>query len=243
MKRDTAIRHAMSIGEHLRGLGGIISTPGCFHEALKIDRLWVFGSTAKGAANPSDLDLLVQFRTIRTRELEKDRKPGRTLKRIFGGGYRFKWDWNRRDYMVMEAYEDGLRSIIGGRRMIRFHDHKVDGSLAWPRVMLYPLDESSLLVDPTMGMKISSHGAFTFGQTWLSPKGVPMVVVGYQVDHGVCNRGHRVAILQQMRPHKPLRHLLPCVAVEGWRLLSAEEDRQLRLSASALARSRGVTRL
>lgn len=64
-----------------------------------------------------------------------------------------------------------------------------------------------------------------------------MVVVGYQGAHGACNRSDRVAILQQLRPHMPLRHLLPWEAVQGWRLLSAEEDRQLRLSATDLSRS------
>lgn len=64
MKRETALRYAREIANRVHGVGGLIATPQCNREAVRISRMWVFGSTAKGSAAPNDLDLLIELREV-----------------------------------------------------------------------------------------------------------------------------------------------------------------------------------
>lgn len=228
MKRTTAIRHAKEISANLRGLGGIIATPGCEHEAYKVDRLWVFGSTSKGAANPTDLDLLIQGREIGHRGAIRDTHRsyfinGRFRRKLSGG----------RQY-VPRSIDEAFMAIVGRRRMVRIHEIDYDGRIAWSRVMLYPRDETALLVDPALGLKHAAGKAFTFGQTWRSPKGLDWVVSGYEIPEADNPGVERMALLtasengnrddwwrtgsRQKARDMPETIKRPCTAVRGWTL-------------------------
>lgn len=142
MKRSTAIASAKAIGAYLRGLGGCISTPYCMHNYVRVYRVWVFGSTAKGKSQPNDLDLLISCECI-GRDLDRPpRRRGSSNKS--NGYYRYKKDSSGRLW-IMDSLEEAKRSIRGNRRMIRIHEDDIDGELAWPRVMIYPRDDTHLL--------------------------------------------------------------------------------------------------
>jgi predicted nucleotidyltransferase len=59
MKRDRALRYAREIAARLHQINGIFPTPNCNRDYVAVKNVWVFGSTAKGAAAPNDLDLLI----------------------------------------------------------------------------------------------------------------------------------------------------------------------------------------
>lgn len=59
MRRSLAIGYAKEIHRRLVEVGGRIPTPRGDREYVKIKRVWVFGSTAKGKANPNDLDIMI----------------------------------------------------------------------------------------------------------------------------------------------------------------------------------------
>ena len=61
MKRATALRYAREIARRLHEVNGLLATPVCKHEAVRVRRVWVFGSTAKGAENPNDLDVMIEL--------------------------------------------------------------------------------------------------------------------------------------------------------------------------------------
>lgn len=60
MKRATALRYAAEIARRVHSVNGLLATPNCSREAMRIRRVWVFGSTVKGAESPNDLDVLIE---------------------------------------------------------------------------------------------------------------------------------------------------------------------------------------
>lgn len=77
MKRATALKYCQEISRRVHGANGLLATPLCSHEAARISRIWVFGSTAKGSESPNDLDLLIEinnagrYRTWRQTRIDK----------------------------------------------------------------------------------------------------------------------------------------------------------------------------
>ena len=61
MKRETALRYAKELSEKMKECNGVIQTPGTSREAVKILKLWVFGSTVRGSQTPNNLDLLIHW--------------------------------------------------------------------------------------------------------------------------------------------------------------------------------------
>jgi predicted nucleotidyltransferase len=60
MKRATALRYAHELARRVHSVNGVLATPLMRNEAVRISRIWVFGSTVKGAENPNDLDVLIE---------------------------------------------------------------------------------------------------------------------------------------------------------------------------------------
>lgn len=61
MKLHTARKNALQIHTRVRAVNGLLATPACDRDAVRIARIWVFGSTVKGAKEPRDLDLLLDL--------------------------------------------------------------------------------------------------------------------------------------------------------------------------------------
>lgn len=64
LKLATALRYANEISRRVREVNGLLATPLCGHEAVRISRVWVFGSTIKGSLAPNDLDLLIDLHEV-----------------------------------------------------------------------------------------------------------------------------------------------------------------------------------
>ena len=61
MKRATALKNLSNIIKKVRDINGIYATPLCSREFVKVKRIWVFGSVAKGCDNPNDLDIFIEL--------------------------------------------------------------------------------------------------------------------------------------------------------------------------------------
>jgi predicted nucleotidyltransferase len=61
MKRSTALKNATEIARRIKSVNGLLATPLCNREAVRIKRAWVFGSTVKGSGFPNDLDILLEL--------------------------------------------------------------------------------------------------------------------------------------------------------------------------------------
>ena len=64
MKRETAVKYIHEIARRVRSVNGVLSTPNHSYSWVRISRVWVFGSTAKGAENPNDLDIFIELKTV-----------------------------------------------------------------------------------------------------------------------------------------------------------------------------------
>lgn len=137
MKRATALKSIAQIVARLHSLSGIICTPHGSHDGVRIKRAWVFGSTAKGAESPRDIDILLDFELVGR---YKDRARGHKNK----GGTPCLDKERRRRYGInisIASEEIALGSLRKGLKMIRFHSLSIDGDIATPRIMLYPKNE------------------------------------------------------------------------------------------------------
>lgn len=84
MKLKTALAHAHEIARRVHAVNGLLATPLCEHEAARIRRIWVFGSTVKGSQNPNDLDILIDVQPVGRRYTAKQSTYDRAYRRRYG---------------------------------------------------------------------------------------------------------------------------------------------------------------
>jgi predicted nucleotidyltransferase len=128
MKLETSIKNAMRVAERIKQCNGLIGTPHASHEALRISRAWVFGSTAKGKLNPGDTDILLECKKVGRFNFANATRMPRHLDR---SGVRYRLDAIRAGYGYLRT----------GLKMVRFHDIKIDGQIGDvenTKIMIYP---------------------------------------------------------------------------------------------------------
>lgn len=64
MKHSTALKHVQEIIDRLNDCKGIIETPLHYHDRARINQAWIFGSVAKGALEPNDVDIFIDIEDI-----------------------------------------------------------------------------------------------------------------------------------------------------------------------------------
>lgn len=69
MKLSSALKKANEISSRIKSVNGIIATPLHRYEAVKIQRVWLFGSAAKGKLNPNDVDILIEMKEVGFRSI------------------------------------------------------------------------------------------------------------------------------------------------------------------------------
>lgn len=128
MKRATALRNAQRIRDRLKGLGGLVGTPACEHEAVLIKRAWVFGSTVKGSDSPGDLDILIEYANV------GERRNARS------GKVRLK-DWICNLKTPVRSVDEAIIFLRAGMKKVSVHLYENDGDLGdvpQTRQMIYP---------------------------------------------------------------------------------------------------------
>ena len=84
MKRKTALKYAREIARRVHSVNGIVCTPNTNYTATKIRRIWVFGSTIKGAEYPNDLDILIDMRCDQRVPWKRGRKIDKRYHHSYG---------------------------------------------------------------------------------------------------------------------------------------------------------------
>lgn len=130
MKLSTALRYAEEIARRLRRVNGLIATPLCDREAVRIRRAWVFGSTIKGSQAPNDLDVLLEIHGVGG---ARDWRHGKLDKRALRSyGY-----WH-----AISSTNEALKWISRGMRNVSRHCTDLEGGLdLGPKVMIYPRND------------------------------------------------------------------------------------------------------
>lgn len=126
MKLETALRYARDVASRVHGVNGLLATPLCEHEAVRISRIWVFGSTVKGSPNPNDLDLLIELKECGR---FRTRRQARLDKRYF------------RNYgirLALPSRDEALKWLTKGMRKVSRHCVDTERVEIDVKVMIYP---------------------------------------------------------------------------------------------------------
>lgn len=130
MRKETALRYAAEITARLRGINGLLATPLCQKEAVRIRRVWVFGSTVKGSEAPNDLDLLLDLWPVGRHRNWKQGKLDRRLARAFG------------IRLAIDGENEALKWLTKGMRKVSRHSFEDERGLDLsPLVMIYPRND------------------------------------------------------------------------------------------------------
>src|ERR1700693_5057438 len=84
MKLKTALRYAHEIARRVHAVYGLLATPLCGNEAVRIRRIWVFGSTVKGSQTPNDLDILIDMEEVGRHYNAKQTRVDKAYLRSYG---------------------------------------------------------------------------------------------------------------------------------------------------------------
>lgn len=61
MKRSLAVKNLYRVLQRIKNINGIFATALHDHEFVKIKRVWLFGSLAKGSDDPNDIDIFIEL--------------------------------------------------------------------------------------------------------------------------------------------------------------------------------------
>ena len=132
MKRATALKYSVEIARRVHAVNGLLATPLCSQEAVRIRRIWVFGSTAKGSQSPNDLDILIDCERV---------------------GRRFTWQQTKVNKRFLHSYgiktsQDGeneaLKWLTKGMRFVSRHTLTDECAVLDVKTLIYPRYDLSL---------------------------------------------------------------------------------------------------
>lgn len=134
MRIQTAIKYALEIRRRIRSVNGVLATPLCRFEAIRIARVWVFGSTVKGSQAPNDLDVLLDIRCAGRHRTWRQAKLSKRALRSCGV------------WLAPESDDEFLKWLTRGMRKVSRHVLSSEPSLEHDldvKVLLYPRDDFS----------------------------------------------------------------------------------------------------
>lgn len=130
MRKETALRYAAEITARVRRVNGLLATPLCDKEAVRIRRVWVFGSTVKGSAAPNDLDVLLDLAPVGRYRNWKQGKLDRRRARAFGVR------------LALCSRDEAYKWLTKGMRKVSRHDYEAERGLhLYPLVLIYPRND------------------------------------------------------------------------------------------------------
>jgi hypothetical protein len=125
----TALRYAHEVSRRVREVNGLLATPLCGDEAVRISRVWVFGSTIKGSLAPNDLDLLIDLREVGRRFTAEQTRVDRVRLRAHG-----LW-------LAPPARSEALKWITKNMRNVSRHCRDSEFAVIDKLVMIYPRND------------------------------------------------------------------------------------------------------
>ncbi len=129
MKRKDAFRYAFEVARRVHSVNGILATPLCGREAVRFKRIWVFGSTMKGAQEPNDLDLLIDLEPCGRWRSWRQGKLDKEYLRRYG-----MWQ-------AVSAEKEALKWLTKGMRKVSRHTLPDEAAVIDIKVLLYPRND------------------------------------------------------------------------------------------------------
>ena len=130
MKIDLAERYAQRIAERCKSVNGLLATPLCDFEAVRIHQVWIFGSTVKGSQEPNDLDVMVRYNQVGRRRNWRQGKLDLQARR--------SWGYSRAICASKEMY----KWLSKGMKHVSRHNYEAEKGLdLGVMVMIYPRND------------------------------------------------------------------------------------------------------
>jgi predicted nucleotidyltransferase len=129
VKRELALRYAHEVARRVHGVNGILATPLCDYEAVRIKRIWVFGSVAKGSEWPNDLDLLIEARECGRHRSHKPTRIDKGFLRRIGIA------------LAPSARREALKWLTKGMRKVSRHSADEETVPIDIKILLYPRND------------------------------------------------------------------------------------------------------
>lgn len=126
MKRETALKYSVEIARRVHSVNGVLATPLCSSTAVRISRVWVFGSTAKGSQAPNDLDVLIEIKECGQHRNWKQAKLDRRYLRSYGMK------------QAPSAIQAALQWLTKGMRLVSRHTTRSEASVLDVKTLIYP---------------------------------------------------------------------------------------------------------
>lgn len=128
MKRSTALKYCVEIARRLREIDGKLLTPGYSHAFVVFEKVWVFGSTAKGSEAPNDVDILIHF------------GPSGKFLSVDNGGIVDKAYLRRYGIERVHSAEDfSVKWLSKGMKKVSRHSTLLEGDMVFPeKKEIYP---------------------------------------------------------------------------------------------------------
>lgn len=121
MKYSTAINNLNRIVEKIESINGIYCAPLCYQDFIKIKRVWLFGSVAKGAENPNDLDLFIELYSDKSYRRKGRQRVFRNSHRLHGSYKPSKLSRNRATTSPASATDDLTKWLKKGTLKTSIH--------------------------------------------------------------------------------------------------------------------------
>lgn len=130
MKIELAERYVQRIVDRCKSVNGLLATPLCGYEAVRIHQVWVFGSTVKGAQEPNDLDIMVRANVAGRRREWWQGKIDNQFHRRHGV------------CVPLNAEREMYKWLSKGMKKVSRHEHKREKGLGIDvMVMIYPRND------------------------------------------------------------------------------------------------------
>ncbi len=127
MKRELAIRRLQKVIDRINAVNGVFETPSARYPAARIVNVWLFGSLLKGSETPNDIDLLFEYEELG--ELRTLAQTG-----VYDKDYYRSYGMK----CTIDTWKVFGRELRKNIPMVRMHKLMVDGSVAYPRALIYP---------------------------------------------------------------------------------------------------------
>jgi len=139
-----SIRNAIKIADRVKSVNGLLGTPYCDYEAVRISRVWVFGSTVKGKLQPNDTDILIELKPVgyyqgTGAQANKRNRYDIAMRGNSKADYKYRSRLGLR--FQLEAKREAFKFIKKNIQNVSLHDFDNDGQLGdipTTKIMIYP---------------------------------------------------------------------------------------------------------
>ena len=142
MKLSSALKKANEISDRIKSVNGIIATPLHNYEAVKVKRVWLFGSAAKGKLNPNDVDILIEMKEVCRRDISY-LDPKKSVNFFINKDFKRRYGLS----FAKQSSDTALKWIRNKKHNISLHWTDIDRVQPDVKILIYPRNDLAQHLD------------------------------------------------------------------------------------------------